>query len=853
MFRALLLFPLLFGSSLFAARLEFLPGHDRIHWRAHDGSVYLIERSGDLRDWEPVSPVFVGADADRVFDAALVGAGPRFYRLFRVAEADLIGSVVDGERPDYLGWAAEGGDGSLRFDFYPLRDSDFVDVHYRVNGGGQLNHRMARRDGRWRFETPPLNVGDEVSFYFTYDRGGAAVDTAAATYVMGDGAGNGGGDPGGGETYEDVLPAPNTAADYTHGISFAGGEAVLRVRPGVDPSSLLVHYSVNGGPEQAQPMTQAGDEWRYAFPATEGDQIAYAFHSVDPNHIRSRTFTRRVGEPQPEREEPQIILAAGRFRDRHENERRFDPFVENYFDRSYFGLTLYDYGDGVDVAFDPAEPMNFVDIKLFDRLTTPHEERGLEVRADYAQAHRMFPVGDQFFWRVDPVEPGQFVDLEFTLQRTRTGQQYYTAIFRFYVGEGALTPRIEDPAAHSGGATTVDVYAETAFSFAQAAHNARPDTLRNFLDGKRVFDREFSADEGLGPLYNARSCFECHVNDGSAQPPAAFDDPMTGMLFKLREPGPGGQAPHPDYGAQLQDRAIDGEFAEGRGHVRFTETTGSFDDGAAYALATPDYSFSGLRGPTFRTAVVSPRVAPKLIGLGLLEAIPASTLESWADPGDADGDGVSGRINGVVDPETGRAAIGRFGWKASQPTVRAQVGLALSEDMGLGNPVYPQPGLEVSPEEFNDLALYAQTLGVPLRRRFDEPEVLAGERLFAELNCVACHKPVVTTGGAHPIVELRNQTIHPYTDLLLHDMGPALGDELEEGAAIGQEWRTPPLWGIGRTEEVSGHTRYLHDGRARSLEEAILWHGGEAFASRDAYEALSADERAQLLAFLRSL
>ncbi|MGE9294663.1 MAG: di-heme oxidoredictase family protein, partial [Puniceicoccales bacterium] len=221
--------------------------------------------------------------------------------------------------------------------------------------------------------------------------------------------------------------------------------------------------------------------------------------------------------------------------------------------------------------------------------------------------------------------------------------------------------------------------------------------------------------------------------------------------------------------------------------------------------------------------------------------------------GDANGDGISGRINGVTDPETGSQAIGRFGWKASQPSVRVQTGLALREDMGLGNPVYPADGLDLTPEEFNDLTLYARALGVPLRRNFDDPDVLAGEQLFAAMNCAACHKPEVTTGNGHALTELRNQTIRPYTDLLLHDMGPGLADQVREGSATGSEWRTPPLWGIGRTEEVSGHTRFLHDGRAHSLEEAILWHGGEAEASRDAYKALSVSERAQVIDFLRSL
>ncbi|MGE9297178.1 MAG: di-heme oxidoredictase family protein, partial [Puniceicoccales bacterium] len=633
MARLILLFmALTLVSTAHSARLEFLPGAHRIHWDADEGVVYLIEQSDDLREWQAVGPIFVGADEARHFDAALGDSSNRFYRLLQVPAGNVVGSPTDGQRPAYLAWASEQPDGSVRMEFYALQETDFADVHYRINGDDQLNYRLDGDGPRWYLDTPPLNADDTLTFYFTYDDDGSARDTATATYTVGEGGnGNpGGGDNGGGGTsYEDVLPEPNTAADYTHGITFANGQATLRIRPGVHPDNMLVNYQRNDGNRGAYQMTKNGDEWQYSFTAEDGDEITYAFHSVDPNHVRSADFFRTIGEARADREEPLIILAAGRFRDRHENELRFDSFVENYFDFSYFGLTIHDYGDAVDVVFDPAEPMNFVDIKLFDRDTRPHEERPLGERADFAQAIRMFPVDGKFYWRADNLEPGQFVDLEFTLQRTRTGQQYYTAIFRFYLGDGALVQRVEAAEAQSGGATTVDVYAETEYSYAQAAHNALPNTLRDFLDGKNIFDREFTAEDGLGPLYNGRSCFECHVNDGSARPPENFGDMLEGMVFHLAEPVTGGgQQPHPDYGVQLQDRAIDGSFPEGRGQVSYTEVPGQFDDGQSYSLAQPTYTFSGLQGPTFRTAVTSPRVAPKIIGLGLLEAISPATIEA---------------------------------------------------------------------------------------------------------------------------------------------------------------------------------------------------------------------------------
>ncbi|WP_309385923.1 di-heme oxidoredictase family protein [Cerasicoccus frondis] len=839
-----------------AAQIEFVDDVHRITWLADDGMVYLTERSSDLKSWSPIGPVYLGSDTERSYDATPDGGEFAFYRLLRLPEDNVKSAVTDGVQPEYLAWVTEGDDGELTFEFLALVASDFADIHYAVNGGSQLNLRMSGDGPRFSYTVSDLADDDEISFYYTFDREGPVEDTPSYTHLYaGDnsGSGNGGNGGNGGGEYEDVLPAPDTYAGYTHGVDYANGQATIRIRPGYTPNNIIVSYQLNGGGEQSYFMTLDGDEWAYTLSASEGDQLVYSFYSIDPNHIRSTTFSRVVGSTQPEEDEPLEIIAAGRFRDRHENESRFNSYVDNYFDASYFGLQLLDYGTGVDVVVTPSDEVNFVDLKLYDRNETPHEERELEERADYEQAIRMFEVDGQYFWRIEPVEPGNFVDLEFTLQRTSSGQQYYTAIFRFYVGDGALTQRIDAPEAYSGGATTVDVYTETEYSFAQFAHNALPDTLRDFLNGKRIFDQEFDEASGLGPLYNAKSCFECHVNDGSARPPATFDAEMEGMLFRVADKNSGGVDPHADFGIQLQDRAIDGHYAEGRGHVSYGDTPGQFGDGAAYSLADPSYSFSGLQGPGILTAVTSPRVAPKLIGMGLLEAIPVETLESWEDPDDLNGDGISGRINWVTDPESGQAAPGRFGWKASQPTVRAQTAIALTEDIGVSNPIYPDGGAELSETDFDLVAHYTQLLGVPLKRDHDSADAVAGQQLFTEMGCVACHVPTTATGDIHTLTELRGQRIHPYTDLLLHDMGDGLADEVLEGAASGREWRTAPLWGIGRTEEVSAHSRYLHDGRARNLTEAILWHGGEAETAKENFRTLSSADRDRVIAFLKSL
>lgn len=857
--RILLLICILTPLFALAARIEIQNNAHRIYWDADGESVYLIESSTNLQDWRATGPIYRGDDTERMHEQPLPLNDTIFYRLLAIPADNLKTVATDGQTPEYLGWVTELPDGRLRFDFYARVPSNFVDVHYRVNGGSQLNLRMVGDGPRFYYITPnALNANDVVTFYFTLDREGPVEDTPTYTHNFGGensgGGSGGGGSGGGGAEYEDVIPAPLMASGYEHGISVTGDQVTIRLKtgPGVNFSDMLVSRRINNGSEQTHHMTLVNGEWTYTLTANDGDTLTYSFYSVDPNHIRSSDFTRVIGAAQPDAVEPLEILAAGRFRDRHENETRFDPYVANYFDRSYFGLRILDYGTSIDVEFDPAEPMNFVDIKLFDQDTTPHEERGIEVRADYAEGHRMIPVDGKFYWRIDPVNAGQFIDLEFTLQRTRTGQQYYTAIFRFYVGAGALTLRIEDPEAYSGGATSVDVYSETQYSFAQAAHNARPDTLRDFLDGKNVFDREFDAATGLGPLYNAKSCVQCHVNDGSAKPPATFSEMMNGMLVRLAERNTGG-APHPTLGAQLQDRAVSGFFPEGRGHVTYTDQPGAFGDGNAYSLAKPNYTFSGLQGPEFLTAVTSPRVAPKIIGMGLLEAIPASQLEAWADPNDADSDGISGRINMVTDPATGQPAIGRFGWKAGQATVEAQAAIALREDLGVTNPVYPGGDAEMNATDFANLTHYTQLLGVPLRRNFDDASVQAGEQLFASMGCVSCHVPETTTANDFVVLELRGQRIRPYTDLLLHDMGDGLADQLPEGDATGREWRTAPLWGIGRTGEVSGHSRYLHDGRARNLTEAILWHGGEAETAKENFRQLNAADRQRVIDFLNSL
>jgi CxxC motif-containing protein (DUF1111 family) len=267
--------------------------------------------------------------------------------------------------------------------------------------------------------------------------------------------------------------------------------------------------------------------------------------------------------------------------------------------------------------------------------------------------------------------------------------------------------------------------------------------------------------------------------------------------------------------------------------------------------------------------LMSPRVAPAIFGLGLLEAVPERTLEALADPADSDGDGISGRVNHVRELTRGRLAPGRFGWKAEQPSVLQQSAGAFLGDMGLSSTFFagerfggreaelaglPNGGApEVGNDILHAIAIYARSLAVPARRNHTQPSVARGEDLFASAGCAHCHVHTLKTEPLAELPELGAQEFHPYSDLLLHDMGPELSDERPSFEAEGSEWRTPPLWGLGLIEKVNGHQLLLHDGRARGPSEAILWHGGEAASSREHFITMSAGDRRDLLAFLDSL
>jgi CxxC motif-containing protein (DUF1111 family) len=380
--------------------------------------------------------------------------------------------------------------------------------------------------------------------------------------------------------------------------------------------------------------------------------------------------------------------------------------------------------------------------------------------------------------------------------------------------------------------------------------------------------------DGLGPVFNAISCGSCHFKDGRAQPPTTPDAPLNGLLFRLSVAGMGLHgAPlgDPIYGGQLQDKAILNIKNEGRVRVAYQELSGSYRDGSVYTLRQPSYDILDLNYGDFAPGImVSPRIAQQVPGLGLLEIVPEQEILSFVDENDSNKDGISGRANYVWDIGTQTTLLGRFGWKANQPNLLQQTAGAFNGDIGITTnlvpnshfspiqeqqyPTIPNGG---SPELSDELLLkvvsYIRSLSVPAARDYDDVTVLRGKYLFKDLNCAGCHRPTLITGNEGSISALKNQKIWPYTDLLLHDMGAELADGRPDFQASGAEWRTPPLWGIGLLQTVNGHTSLLHDGRARNVEEAILWHGGEAANARKGFTELSATDRDAVIAFIHSL
>ena len=502
-----------------------------------------------------------------------------------------------------------------------------------------------------------------------------------------------------------------------------------------------------------------------------------------------------------------------------------------------------------------------------------------------------------------PIQIGDRMEIEFSpfmdgLPAGSGGQtNYYGTGFLYIVGEGLkpwygvgsnLDSYPLPEYAWLGGKTThhTQYSNEPDHAFKQMAYNLAPANTEKFMLGRRLHHTNFqdgSHSEPNNPVFYSHSnkvgnhfintsCVSCHTNNGRAIP-----NPEGSLLTKsiVRVGIDSSATIHPQLGTVLQVRSNSGNPESNIKRSSYTEINGYYGDGTPYSLRSPNYSFSntnssnglggigsggGLIDNSSDPEYYSVRVAPQLVGLGLLEAIDENTIIGFADPNDSNNDGISGRINTLIDIETGETRLGRFGYKASKAKLKHHIASALNTDMGVTTTLYPfvdhtysTSSIEINDNELDLMYRYVALLALMPQKSFDNPSVLNGKSLFTEANCVACHKEQIETGSYHPLTELRNQTIRPYTDLLLHDMGPGLADNMGEELASGSEWRTAPLWNIGYTEGVSGSESYLHDGRARSLEEAILWHGGEAENAKEYFRNMTYSDRVDLINFIKSL
>jgi CxxC motif-containing protein (DUF1111 family) len=586
-----------------------------------------------------------------------------------------------------------------------------------------------------------------------------------------------------------------------------------------------------------------------------------------------------------------VTRGAGRVRGRHEKEGSFGTYGPHYFENRSYGFIVEDFtptgtkrirvtylpiampdhtgnritnwrawkqqGDNAtfmineymdDITASPVMPMGPVaQVQQKDQTTVP--------------GSRTMEVGQNFEF-----EFGVFIAKD-ALTSPGSRDSYYTDTFRYAIGVGGMTPNNLDyeqlpgplKEASLGGDTTIAwLVAEPEMYFGQMALNTQQENVQNFLEGRRLFHTDFKSgehsEEGnptftaqagkAGPLLNTTSCENCHIHNGPGELLTGALDEKSSMVFKLYGAGA--------LGNQLQ-------LQEGSASVSGTDMKPvTLGDGTTVNLSRPKFTVTASGGDASH---FSARLARKLVGMGLLEAIDEQTILARADRLDCDHDGISGRPSYVTDPKTGVLRLGRFGWKAEKIDVAHQVADAASADLGVGSSFFPEAGkAELDDTDLMKLTTYMRLIGVPPQRDHASANVVRGEQLFKTVGCANCHVTDTITSANHPFAELRSQSIRPFTDLLLHDLGEDLADN--SGVAIGEdanavpggsEWRTPPLWGIGLYETVNGHTGLLHDGRAKSVLEAALWHGGEAQKVKERLMALPVADRDALIAFVMSL
>ncbi|GAA3946379.1 di-heme oxidoredictase family protein [Allohahella marinimesophila] len=766
-----------------------------------------------------------------------------------------------------------------------VNSAGWADVHYSVNGGGQINLRMPQQNGRNSYKVSELKAGDRITYFFTYFDAGinGAVDSPAQTFVVVNGGGTDGGDNG---DQGDGTDGSDDGTDGGDGGTTGGGNDGDN---GGDNG---------GGDSGGDGSAGTGNVIPLFGPATQLEQAT-----------------------QFDRGDALVTRFSDRARDRHAKENHFQAYDH------YLSFYWEDRTAAIEIIDKVAKGGNSIrmNVRAENKLDDLQAENrwwyiGTNTLAEFCGNGVMATNDNRNYWKEEtyncregrPIQKGdklefeisQFLD-ERTLPRGRSN--YYGTTFLYIVGEGIVPWSVTDKTvftpgrtlqrdsvpvperARLGGDTTLhaQMTAEPDGHFQQMATNLGYENGQPFVEGRRVHHTSFldgSHDENpengtfgtmagkAGTHYINDRCAGCHVRNGRA-PVAANGDALDRWVFRIGDASGG---PDPERGRVLQPRNVginDASAGEGVPSIAFWSE--------ANGLRSPNYEFSYGAPETF-----SARLAPNINGIGLLEAIPEASILAKADPDDRNGDGISGRAQEVRDPLTGETRLGRFGYKAGSFSVKHQVASAFNTDMGVMTAMLPSPdcgpqqaecgssGAEIAEGDVNRLVKYVSLLGVRPQRDYDNAEVRRGETVFNDIGCAGCHTPEQKTSQYHPLAELRSQTIMPFTDLLLHDMGPGLADNLGEGIASGSEWRTAPLWGLGLSACVTGgvsggrgwdafgldgyercapSASYLHDGRARTIDEAIRWHGGEGEVSKVAYEALGASDKRAVLKFLESL
>jgi CxxC motif-containing protein (DUF1111 family) len=694
----------------------------------------------------------------------------------------------------------------------------------------------------------------------------------------------GGGGSGGTSSSADASPGADTGTGQYAPLFTANTQAVENIQY-TEPDGTLVTFM--GMRPTERHARERGEPW------TEPDAGPGHYFTFPTFYFQNRTFGLEIRDQVPAgRQRIEFYL--------HVNDGTFDGTTFSLF-RDINNPLTRDYGWDLNYGFnnpnEGGKPIchagNLDCMMVVDSnwRTDPHSPLKIGDKIELAPAPRLLRDADG----KAIVDGG--------------GSRYYSFEQLYIVGVGlrpwyGIAPNLDsEPLPEStllGGQTSVSYnYSEEPNRvFQQMANNIGIGDTKRFVQGRRLFHTSFldgkhseSPDinpvfsehaNQLGPRYNNIRCLGCHALNGRSVPPVLGARLDTMAILTAAASSGTSVTPDPVYGLNVQQQARDSGAPDYSVSVQSYETTmHALPDGEIVELQKPVYAF---KGPV--PAQFSVRQAPQVIGMGLLEAVDETTILALADPADKDGDGVRGVPNWSIDPETGKRHLGRYGWKAGKATVRQQAAMALIQDLGVTSPVFKTLACQrgaancnatnaataISETEIQRLSDYLSLLGVPAQRSLrsgfpadarispehdvDPVKIQRGSQLFAQARCTACHVAQLNTGKNHPFAELRNQTIHPYTDLLLHDMGPGLADTLTEGQAAPNMWRTSPLWGLGSLKYVQGgaqNVRYLHDGRARTLMEAIAWHAGEASTSRNTFEALSKEDRDALLTFLESL